>query len=158
MISDYFYDTNKKHSEDEKIEFSRKRIDELKEYIVSKLFKPVEDLVAPPGTYIPVSVETSPEVSLNDQIKASHPKHVWTVYSIKNFIDPTADRFYINSNYFERFTSEWTQKTKVKLERIDWLYLIYQVVIAGSSDNPPYNVGWADGTLGIHMDQPPICK
>lgn len=156
MISEYFYDPNKKHSEEQKIEFSTNRIKDLKDYIYSYLFHHIEPLKAPEGTSIPISI-----ISDQNSFKASLNKNenlVWTVISNKNFYDSSKDRFYINQKYFEKFTTEWSQKTKTKLEYIDWCYLIMQVVRTRTEDNPGYNVSWCDSTMAICMELPPICE
>lgn len=156
MVSDYFYDPNTKHTEEKKIEYTVTRLTALKEYLYNKLFRPIEDLIAPANTFIPVEVK--PVQNASELVQNESKNRVWTVVSKRSFSDPCKDRFYINSNYFETFVSEWTQKNKVKLEKIDWLYLIFQVVKTRTEDNPGYNVSWADGTLGICLDIPDVCK
>ena len=47
--------------------------------------------------------------------------------------------------------SEWTTNNKIKLDDQDWRYLIYMVV-----KDLGYVVSYANGTLGIHSDVPPI--
>ena len=153
MISEYFNDTNKKHTEDQKIEFSQTRIKDLKEYIYNKLFTNSMGFISKTNTSISSLEKSSQNLNMSEETSSK-----WTIVYNKDFDDEKNDRFYINHNFFEQFTSEWSQTNRVKLERIDWLYLIYQVLKTPTENKPSFNVSWSNGTLGIHLDIPPVCK
>ena len=61
------------------------------------------------------------------------------------------DHFYVSSYLFDKMKSEWTANNKIKLDDQDWRYLIYMVV-----KDLGYVVSYANGTLGIHSDVPPL--
>lgn len=73
--------------------------------------------------------------------------HTATIYHTEH----RTDRFYVSSYLFDKMKSEWTTNNKIKLDDQDWRYLIYMVV-----KDLGYVVSYANGTLGIHSDVPPI--
>lgn len=63
------------------------------------------------------------------------------------------DRFYMNTNHYEQMKNDWINSTRVKIEDTDWKYILYMVV-----KDMGYQVSYANGTLAVCMDIPPIQK
>lgn len=124
MVSDYFVCKNK--DENKAVEEVAKRISDLKSYIRTNLLSMPKD-----NHWFTASIY---DAGLENGIFA-HQK----------------DHFYVSTYLFEKIKTEWTMKTKIKLDEQDWRYLIYMVV-----KDLGYVVSYANGTLGIHQDIPPI--
>jgi hypothetical protein len=67
--------------------------------------------------------------------------------------NPEYTRFYVNHNVFERMKSDWTQKTRIKIEDYDWKALLYYM-----AKELGYTCNYANGTMGVCLELPPCMK
>lgn len=79
---------------------------------------------------------------------------IWPFWAVAMKMENgTPIRVYINRAYFNRMVSEWNTTKRISIDEQDWRYIIMQ----SFKEDGATELSWANCTIAICNDIPPIC-